>query len=281
MSTTPTATAETTPPPSPPRQDAVRVTPGVALGDIAAVTGRNLRHWLRQPQLLIFSTIQPVMFVLLFNYVFGGAIGAQLADAGISYINFLLPGIFIQVTAFGTTQTAVGLAEDLAGGMIDRFRSLPMARSAVLAGRTLADVCRSLFVVSLITIVGTLIGFRLQTNVAAFLGAVGIVVLFGFALSWVFALVGMSVKGAEAAQAAGFVWIFPLVFASSAFVPTETMPTWLRLFADNQPVTRVVDAVRALILGGPTTEPVIYALAWTLGILLVFVPLAIRKYRRS
>jgi ABC-2 type transport system permease protein/oleandomycin transport system permease protein len=197
---------------------APRMTPRIAGGDILAVMGRNLRHWLRQPQLLIFSTIQPVMFVLLFNYVFGGAIQVP----GTTYINFLLPGIFIQVTAFGTTQTAVGLAEDLAGGMIDRFRSLPMARSAVLAGRTLADVCRSLFVVTLITIVGTLIGFRVQTSALGFLAAIGVVVAFGFALSWVFALVGMAVKGAEAAQAAGFVWIFPLVFASSAFVPTET-----------------------------------------------------------
>ncbi len=217
------------------------------------------------------------MFVLLFNYVFGGAIEVP----GVNYIDFLLPGIFIQVTAFGTTQTAVGLAEDLSGGMIDRFRSLPMARSAVLAGRTLADVCRSLFVVSLITIVGTLIGFSFAGGLFGFLAAVGIVVLFGFSLSWVFALVGMSVKGAEAAQAAGFVWIFPLVFASSAFVPTETMPGWLQVFANNQPVTRVVDAVRALTLGLPAGEAALYALLWVAGILLVFVPLAVRKYRRS
>jgi ABC transporter DrrB family efflux protein len=262
--------------PAPPR-----MTPRIAASDVVAVTGRNLRHWVRQPQLLVFSTIQPVMFVLLFNYVFGGAIGGQLEAAGISYIDFLLPGIFIQVTAFGTTQTAVGLAEDLAGGMIDRFRSLPMARSAVLAGRTLADVCRSLFVVSLITVVGTLIGFRFRGGVLASLGAIAVVVAFGFALAWVFALVGMSVKGAEAAQAAGFVWIFPLVFASSAFVPTETMPGWLRVFADNQPVTRVVDAVRALVLGQPAGTEVAIAAAWIGGIALVFIPLAVRKYRRS
>jgi ABC transporter DrrB family efflux protein len=258
-----------------------RMTPRVAAGDIAAVTGRNLRHWLRQPQLLVFSTIQPVMFVLLFNYVFGGAIGDAVPIPGASYIDFLLPGIFIQVTAFGTTQTAVGLAEDLAGGMVDRFRSLPMARSAVLAGRTMADACRSLFVVSLITVVGVLIGFRPQGGPLRFLAAIGIVVLFGYALSWVFAVVGLSVKGAEAAQAAGFVWIFPLVFASSAFVPTQTMPDWLRVFADNQPVTRVVDAVRALVLDQPAGEPAAYALAWTAAILVVFAPLAVRVYRRS
>jgi ABC-2 type transport system permease protein/oleandomycin transport system permease protein len=276
MSASTAAPAAETVGPQPPR-----MTPRVAAGDILAVMGRNLRHWLRQPQLLVFSTVQPVMFVLLFNYVFGGAIGSELEAAGISYIDFLLPGIFIQVTAFGTTQTAVGLAEDLAGGMIDRFRSLPMARSAVLAGRTMADACRSLFVVALITGVGTLIGFRFRGGVLASLGAIAVVVAFGFALAWVFALVGMSVKGAEAAQAAGFVWIFPLVFASSAFVPTQTMPDWLRVFADNQPVTRVVNAVRALTLGNPAGEEVAIALAWIAAIAVVFVPLAVRKYRRT
>jgi ABC transporter DrrB family efflux protein len=272
-------TTTTAPPPAPTVARDVRMTPRIAARDIVAVMGRNLRHWIRQPQLLVFSTIQPVMFVLLFNYVFGGAIGEAIE--GVSYINFLLPGIFAQVTAFGTTQTAVGLAEDLSGGMIDRFRSLPMARSAVLAGRTMADVCRSLFVVCLITIVGTIVGFRFPGGFLRFLAAVGVIVLFGFALSWVFALVGMSVKGAEAAQAAGFVWIFPLVFASSAFVPTQTMPGWLQVFANNQPVTRVVDAVRALILGQPASEAVLYALAWIFAILLVFVPLAVRRYRRT
>jgi ABC transporter DrrB family efflux protein len=261
-----------------PEQDvtaAAPMSPVLALRDIAALTGRNLRHWIRQPQLVVFSTIQPVMFVLLFNYVFGGAIDVP------DYINFLLPGIYIQVVAFGTTQTAVGLAEDMAGGMVDRFRSLPMARSAVLAGRTAADTVRSLFVVGLITVVGTLIGFRFSAGVLAALGAFGIVVLFGFALSWVFANIGLAVKGAEAAQAAGFVWIFPLVFASSAFVPTATMPDWLRVFADNQPVTRVVDAVRVLVLGGPTTEAVLYAVGWSLLILAVAMPLAVRRFRRT
>jgi ABC transporter DrrB family efflux protein len=264
-----------------PRRDSPRMTPQRAAGDVLAVMGRNLRHWVRQPQLLVFSTIQPIMFVLLFNYVFGGAIGGELEAAGISYIDFLLPGIFIQVTAFGTTQTAVGLAEDLAGGMVDRFRSLPMARSAVLAGRTLADVCRSLFVVLLIILVGTLIGFRFRGGVLAAIAAIALVVAFAFALSWVFALVGLSVSGAEAAQAAGFVWIFPLVFASSAFVPTETMPDWLRAFADNQPVTRIVDAIRGLVLGTPAGDDVLAALAWIGAIAVVFAPLAVRRYRRT
>jgi ABC transporter DrrB family efflux protein len=251
------------------------MTPALAMRDIAALTGRNLRHWIRQPQLVVFSTVQPVMFVLLFNYVFGGAIDIP------NYINFLLPGIYIQVVAFGTTQTAVGLAEDMSGGMVDRFRSLPMARSAVLAGRTAADTIRSLFVIALITLVGTLIGFRFQAGILAALGAFAVVVVFGYALSWVFANIGLAVSGAEAAQAAGFVWIFPLVFASSAFVPTETMPGWLRVFADNQPITRVVDAVRALVLGGPTAEAVAYALGWSALILAVAMPLAVRRFRRA
>jgi ABC-2 type transport system permease protein len=266
MTTTSTPTSSTA---------AAGMTPAVAVRDMAALTGRNLRHWIRQPQLVVFSTIQPVMFVLLFNYVFGGAIGVP------DYISFLLPGIYIQVVAFGTTQTAVGLAEDMAGGMVDRFRSLPMARSAVLAGRTAADTVRSLFVVSLITLVGTLIGFRFQAGFLPAVAAFALVVTFGYALSWVFANIGLAVKGAEAAQAAGFVWIFPLVFASSAFVPTETMPDWLRVFAEHQPITRVVDAVRALVLGGPTARPVVYALAWSGAILAVAMPLAVRRFRRA
>ncbi len=273
MTATATAPRPTLPGPNPP----VRMTPAVALRDTVAVMGRNLRHWIRQPQLLVFSTIQPVMFVLLFNYVFGGAI----TTPGMKYINFLLPGIYIQVVAFGTTQTAVGLAEDMAGGMVDRFRSLPMARSAVLAGRTLADAVRSLFVVTLITLVGTIIGFRFTGGPLRALGAIGIVLTFSFAMSWVFANVGLAVKGAEAAQAAGFVWIFPLVFASSAFVPTETMAPWLQVFADNQPVTRVVNAVRALVTGAPAGEAVLWALGWIAVIFAVAMPLAVRRYRRS
>jgi ABC transporter DrrB family efflux protein len=272
-----TATTASPTPTQAHRQPPVQMAPAVALRDTVAVMGRNLRHWIRQPQLLVFSTIQPVMFVLLFNYVFGGAIG----DGGTSYINFLLPGIYIQVVAFGATQTAIGLADDLAGGMVDRFRSLPMARSAVLAGRTLADVVRSLFVVTLITIVGTLIGFRFAGGLLGAVAAVAIVLYFSFAMAWLFANVGLRVKGTEAAQAAGFVWIFPLVFASSAFVPTESMPSWLQVFADNQPVTRVVDAVRALTSGAPAGEAVGWALAWTTAILVVAMPLAVGRYRRA
>lgn len=261
---------------------------GKILADGLAVTRRNLRHWTRQPQLLVFSTIQPVMFVLLFRFVFGGAIGGTLGD--LPYAVFLLPGVFVQAVSFGATQAAVGLAEDLQGGIIDRFRSLPMARSAVLLGRTLSDLVRNTFVVLLMTGVGYLVGFRFQAGFVNALGAIAIVVLFGFALSWVFSFVGLAVKGSEGAQAASFVTIFPLTFASSAFVPIDTMPSWLAAFARNTPVTAVVDAARALVIGGETaeiligssvTEAVLKALAWIVGIIAVAAPLAVRQYRNS
>jgi len=262
---------------------------GRIVADGLAVTRRNLRHWTRQPQLLVFSTIQPVMFVLLFRYVFGGSIGGSLPD-GLDYVVFLLPGIFVQAVSFGATQAAVGLAEDLQGGIIDRFRSLPMARSAVLLGRTLSDLVRNTFVVLLMTAVGYLVGFRFEAGFLNAVGAIAIVVLFGFALAWVFSLVGLSVGGAEGAQAASFVTIFPLTFASSAFVPIDTMPSWLQAFANNTPITAVVDAARGLVVGGETaemliggsvTEAVLKALAWIAGILVVAAPLAVRRYRRS
>lgn len=256
----------------------------LAVRDAVTITRRNLRHFVRQRRLLVFSTIQPVMFVLLFAYVFGGAIDAALPP-GVDYVDFLLPGIFIQSTAFRATQTAVGLAEDFEQGVIDRFRSLPMARSAVLVGRTLADAVRTLFVVVLMAGVGYLIGFRFQAGWIRAVGAVLIVTVFGLAVSWIFAYVALMVPGAEAAQTAGFVTVFPLVFASSAFVPVESMPSWLRAFAEVSPVTLTVDAARALSLGGApvgldTAGVVLGALAWTVGILAVFVPLSVHTYRR-
>jgi len=182
---------------------------------------------------------------------------------------------------FGSTQTGVGLAEDLSRGMVDRFRSLPMARSAVLAGRTVSDTVRNLFVVSLMLVVGTLVGFRFHAGVVPALGAVGLALAFGLAFSWISALIGLSVGDVESAQAAGFVWVFPLVFASSAFVPVESMPGWLQVFVRANPVTITVNALRALSLGGPTARPVLQSLAWIVGILLVFVPLAVNRYRRA
>lgn len=245
--------------------------------DIGVVTWRNLMKVRRSPQLLLFSTVQPIMFVLLFNYVFGGALQIQGFD---NYINFLLPGIFVQTAMFGSTQSGIALNEDLRAGIIDRFRSLPMARSAVLAGRTLADAARNTFVVLLMVAVGYVLGFRFE---AGFLPAVGAVVLgvsTAFTFSWVSANIGMRAPDAETAQAGGFIWVFPLVFASSAFVSTESMPGWLRAWADNSPVTAIVDAIRVLVNGGATTGPVLTAAAWLLGILALAVPLAIRRYRR-
>src|SRR5437868_12053358 len=220
------------------------------VSDATAMTKRNLLRYLRLPNLLVFSTIQPVMFVLLFVYVFGGAIGAALPK-GVSYKDFLMPGIFVQTVIFGSVQTGVGLADDLAKGMIDRFRSLPMARSAVLGGRTLSDTVRNVFVVLLMTGVGLLIGFRFHGGFVPSVAGLGLTVLFGFAFSWISALIGMSVRDPEAAQAAGFIWVFPLIFASSAFVPVQTMPSWLQTFARNNPITHVINAIRALIQGGP------------------------------
>ena len=247
--------------------------------DALAIAGRNLIAYRRVPQLLVFSTIQPVMFVLLFRYVFGGAF--QSSVPGIPYVDYLMPGIFVQTTVFGAIATAVGLATDLKSGLLERFRSLPMARSAVLAGRTLADLTRNVFVTALMAAVGFAVGFRVHTGALAFLGAMGLVLLFGYALSWVFATVGLAVGDPETAQAAAFPVLAPLVFASSVFVPVTSMPGWLQPFAEHQPVSVTAAAVRALVIGGPTTSYVLQSLAWSVGILLVFGPIAVRRYRRT
>lgn len=248
-----------------------------AVADSWAVAGRNLIAYRRIPQLLIFSTIQPVIFVLMFRYVFGGAINVP----GVSYVDYLMPGIFVQTVVFGSIGTAVGLAADLKSGLIERFRSLPMARSAVLSGRTLADLLRNCFVVLLMTLVGFAVGFRIHTGIAGGLAAIALVVAFGYAFSWVFATVGLAVGDPETAQAAAFPVMAPLVFASTAFVPLRSMPGWLQAFAEHQPVSATVSAARALVLGGPTVRPVLKAVAWIVAILLVFAPLAVRRYRRS
>jgi ABC transporter DrrB family efflux protein len=249
------------------------------LRDGYVVSVRNMRHFIRQPQLLLFSTIQPIMFVLLFSFVFGGAIGGSLPE-GVSYKDFLLPGIFVQSTAFRATQTAIGLSEDMKRGVIDRFRSMPMARSAVLAGRTLADLVRTIFVIVLMTAVGYMIGFRFQEGPFEAVASILVVAAFGYALSWIFVYVGLIAKGPEAAQSAGFVAIFPLVFASSIFVPVDTMPDWLQAIANVSPVTATADAARALAIGGDVWSSLWQVFAWVGGILLVFVPLSVRKYRR-
>ena len=249
-----------------------------AVTDTAVVTGRNLRHFIRQPDLLVFSTIQPVLFVLLFVYVFGGAIARSLPH-GAAYVDFLLPGIFVQSVTFGASQTAVGLKEDLTRGVVDRFRSMPMARSAVLAGRTVADLVRNILVIGLMIAVGYLVGFRFLGGVAGAVGCVAVVAAFGLALSWIFAFVALTVRGAETAQTAGFVVIFPLVFASSVFVPVATFPHWLQAFAKINPVTVTADAARSLALYG-TPASLGAAAAWIGGLLAVFIPLSVWRYRR-
>ena len=247
-----------------------------ALADGLVLAKRNLVQIPRIPELLVFATIQPVMFVLLFRYVFGGAIdvGSQ------SYVNYLMAGIFAQTVAFGSMTTGIGLAEDLSRGLIDRFRSLPMARSAVLVGRTIADLVRNMFVVAVMLSVGLLVGFRPGGGATGWVAAIGLLLLLSFAFSWIAATIGLLVRNVEAVQPASFVWLFPLTFASSAFVPTSSMPGWLRAFAERQPITQVVDAVRGFLLDEPVGSAGWQALAWCVGILLVFVPLAVSLYRR-
>ncbi|NNC91875.1 MAG: ABC transporter permease [Acidimicrobiia bacterium] len=257
--------------------------------DIIVITKRNLLRNLRLPQLIVLSTIQPIMFLLLFTYVFGGAIGGTLPEAAAGeYINWLIPGLLVQTAAFGAGQTALGLTEDLSKGVIDRFRSLPMARSAVLAGRTVSDVIRNGFVITLMMAVGILIGFRYQTSLAGLVAGMALAMVFSFAFSWIMATIGLLVKNPEAVQAAIFLPVFPLVFASSVFVPTQTMPGWLRAFADHQPVTVTVDALRGLILGegallpgNTVTGQVLLSLFYSGLILAIFVPLSVRLYRRT
>jgi ABC-2 type transport system permease protein/oleandomycin transport system permease protein len=247
--------------------------------DGLAVAGRNLVGLVRVPQLLVFSTIQPLVFVLMFRYVFGGVIGRSVVS--VPYVDYLMPGIFVQTAVFGAMNTAIGLATDMQTGLMERFRSLPMARSAVLSGRTLADLARSLFVVALMTGAGFAVGFRLHSSVAAFLAAVLLVVAFGFTMSWIFAVVGLWVGDPETAQAAAFPLLVPLVFASGAFIPVSTMPGWLQAFARHQPVTRTAQAVRDLVLGLPAASDIWLALAWDAGIIAVFAPLGVWLYRRA
>jgi ABC transporter DrrB family efflux protein len=251
----------------------------LAVSDSLVVTGRNLRHFVRQPQLLIFSTVQPIMFVLLFAYVFGGAVKGAL-PGGVSYIDFLLPGIFVQSVAFRATQTAIGLSQDLERGVVDRFRSMPMARSAVLVGRTTADVVRNVAIILLMIAVGYVIGFRFGDGVQGALASIVVVTAFGLALSWIFAFVALTVRGAEAAQAAGFVVIFPLVFASSVFVPVTSMPDWLQAFAKVSPVTLTANTARSFALHSGIPGSLWGCAAWVVGILVVSIPLCVWRYRR-
>lgn len=248
------------------------------VNDTLAVTWRNLLTYVRLPQLIVFSTIQPTILVLLFRYVFGDSI--RLGLPGVDYVDYLMPGIFVQTAVFGAMGTGIGLAEDVQKGLIERFRSLPMARSAVLTGRTLADSVRNVFVLVLMTVVGFLVGFRPDGNVFQYLVGMLLVLLFAYAMAWVIACIGLSVSNAETAQAAVFPFVAPLTFASSAFVDPEFMPGWLQAFANHQPVSITIDAVRRLVLDQPIEQYALGSIAWSLAIVAVFAPLAVRQYRR-
>jgi ABC transporter DrrB family efflux protein len=255
-----------------------RLSLAAVLRDSQVMAVRQLRKTLRRPTYIVFSFIQPVIFILLFRYIFGGAIDT----GGVSYVNYLMPGIIVQTAVFGALVTGLGLTEDLKAGVVDRLRSLPMARSAVLLGRTAADLTMNVFTLVVMAAVGLLVGFR-PSQPAWQLGAAFLLVLgFSYVFSWISAWIGLSVRNPETAQSAGFIWVFPLTFASSAFVPTSTMPAAIRAFANVNPVSLAVDAVRGLTIGSPSpTGPALQTLAWLVGLLLVFVPLAVYAFRRA
>ena len=236
---------------------------------------RHLRIIPRNVELLIFATIQPVMFVLLFVYVFGGSIQVPGFD---NYDQFPIPGIFAQTVVFGSAFTGVGIAEDMQKGLIDRLRSLPMAQSAVLVGRTISDLVRNCITFVIMLGVAFLIGFRFEGGIVDAMAAIGLLLFFSYALSWVQALFGLSVKSVEAANSAGFIWMFPLTFVSSAFVDTSTLPSWLQAAADANPFTIVTNAARALFNGLPVGNDIWWSLAWSFGLIVVFGTLAIRKF---
>jgi ABC transporter DrrB family efflux protein len=245
------------------------------LSDIWIMTQRNMLRYIRLPQLLVFNALLNVVLLLLFNYVFGGAI----RTSGVDYIQYFLPGFLAQTVVFGSTQTSVGLAEDLSKGIIDRFRSLPMSRLAFLTGRVISDVTRYAILIALMITVGSIMGFRFENGVLPVLAGIGLIILFGVALTWVGVFIGISVRDVETAQVAGFVWVFPIVFASSLYVPIETMPSWLQVFAQINPVTPMVDTMRALSLGGSVSASLWKILVWDGAIIFIFLPLALRRYR--
>lgn len=254
-----------------------------ALRDTAVVARRNLRHVRREPRLVMFSLVQPMILLLAFNFVFGGALEATL-PAGIQFIDFALPGLAVQVIALGTSQTAVGMAQDLDQGLIDRFRSLPMSRTAVLGGRICADALRIGLTTSVVFALGAALGFDFATGAARAVAGIAFIVAVGVTLSVISAAIGMLVRHPETAQVAGLVWLFPLTFTSSAFVRIETFDAGLEAFARENPVTAFVDTARGLLLGGPAFPleegAVIRALAWMAGIVLVFGLIGVRQYRR-
>ncbi len=262
--------------------------PVKALVDGAIVAKRNLIKIKRVPDLLVFSTISPIMFILLFGYIFGSAIQAP---PGVGYREYLIPGIFAQTVIFGATTTGSGLADDIQKGIVDRFRSLPMSRSAVLVGRTTSDVLNNVLVVVIMSVTGLIIGWRIRTSVGEALAGFVLLLLFAYAMSWIMALVGLVVPSPEVVNNASFVVIFPLTFIANTFVPTQNFPSVLRTIANWNPVTTVTQASRQLFgnTGSaplptspwPLHHPIVYTLLWVLGLLVVFVPLSVRQYKRA
>ncbi|MFI5042210.1 MAG: ABC transporter permease, partial [Acidimicrobiales bacterium] len=254
-----------------------RMTPRLAARDIAGVAKRNLLRMARTPQMLVIGSVQPVMLLALFRYVLGGAIHVP----GGHYVNYVVPAVFLEAVLIGGMTTAIGLAQDLQSGIIDRFRSLPMARSAVLAGRTLADLSRSLVSLALMIVLGLAVGFRFHNGWLPIAAGLFLIIVFGYAFSWMYAAIGLATRDPETAQVAGIMPFFILMFASNAIVPVATMPGWLQVFARNQPLSVTVDAVRALLEGGPAAHFVWQSLAWCAAIFFTFFAVALRVYRNS
>jgi ABC transporter DrrB family efflux protein len=248
-----------------------------AIADTFVLAQRSLKRIPRQPDLLVGFTIQPIMFVLLFVYVFGGAI----STGSIDYVDYLIPGIIVQSMVFGGFVTALGLAEDLKKGLIDRFRSLPMWGPAVISGRILADVGTNVIQLVIMFAVGIAAGFRFNSSVPEIVAGLALLLLIGYAFSWVFAFIGLSASSPEAANAYSFTILFPVTFISSAFVPPATMPDWLQPIAENNPFTIMVDAARALFIGTPAGNDIWGAVAWSIGIIAVFSVLSVWRYRRA
>ena len=248
-----------------------------AFGDTLVLAKRSLKRIPRQPDLLVGFTIQPIMFVLLFVYVFGGAIDTEPLD----YVDFLIPGIIVQSMVFGGFVTALGLSEDLKKGLIDRFRSLPMWGPAVIAGRILADVGTNVIQLVIMFTVGIIVGFRFATSFPEIVAGMALLLLIGYAFSWVFAFMGLSASSPEAANAYGFTILFPLTFISSAFVPVDTMPDWLQPIAEHNPFTTMVNAARALFVGTPAGNDIWLAVAWSFAIIAVFSVLSVWRYRSA
>lgn len=247
-----------------------------AFQDTATITWRDMIRTARQPEMLTFAVIMGMFFLLLFNYVFGGAIGA---GTGVDYIQFLVPGVFVITALQGAQQTSTGLAQDLSEGVISRFRSLPMNQVAVIAGRTIADAARNVIGVLLVAGVGYLMGFRF----ASFGGAVAAIALtigMGYSFSWLGASIAAKLRNPEMVGMLSMFWLFPLMMASSAFTPTATMPKWLQVFADNQPISVASDAVRALVDGRPAGSDALYAVIWMLALLAFFIPLTTYLYKK-